>query len=80
MLDFAFYGSASALLFWLITLLLPWQAWRVNEVLEADECSVQQCDLSDLTVLIPARNEAALIAATLGRTWAAGAKFASDSG
>ena len=51
---------------WLCTLLVPWQPWRVRERLEpvpaddgADIC------LEDVTVLIPARDEAAAIGETL---------------
>jgi len=57
------YLSASAAIFWLITALLPWQPWRVREVLEADEQS--SVDLSDVTVVIPARDEGSVIAGTL---------------
>ncbi|TAN53285.1 MAG: glycosyltransferase [Methylococcaceae bacterium] len=49
---------------WLIMLLLPWQPWRSREVLEAS-ADAADGDLSDVTVLIPARNEAAVIATTL---------------
>ncbi len=53
----------SALL-WLITLLLPWQPWRIREVLEHNTVDVLP-DLSRITVVIPARNEADVIATTL---------------
>jgi hopene-associated glycosyltransferase HpnB len=52
----------SALL-WLVTLLLPWQPWRTREVLEGNTDS--SLDLNDITVVIPARNEADVIANTL---------------
>ncbi len=65
MTDFAWYASTSALVIWIINLLLPWQAWRVREVLEAAQDSFDGVDLSDITVLIPARNEAELIGKTL---------------
>lgn len=48
---------------WLTILLLPWQPWRNREVLEAQPGAPE--DLSDVTVLIPARDEAAVIGATL---------------
>lgn len=48
---------------WLTILLLPWQPWRNREVLEAQPGLVE--DLSDVTVLIPARDEAGVIGATL---------------
>ena len=58
-----FAGSA---VLWLSTLLAPWQAWRTQEVLEADAGDDDSvADLSELTVVIPARNEAAVIAETL---------------
>jgi len=57
------YLSAFAAIIWLITALLPWQPWRVREVLEVDEQS--SVDLSDVTVVIPARDEASVIADTL---------------
>jgi len=57
------YLSALAAIIWLITAFLPWQPWRVREVLEADEQS--PVDLSNVTVVIPARDEAAVIAGTL---------------
>ncbi len=53
----------SALL-WLMTLLLPWQPWRTREVLEVNATD-SSLDLSSITVVIPARNEADVIATTL---------------
>lgn len=51
-------------LIWLSVLLLPWQPWRTRERLEVtDEPS--EVSLSEITVLIPARNEAAVIGQTL---------------
>lgn len=57
--------SALVLLIWSVVLLLPWQPWRVSEVLEAAQHADADYDLSDVTVLIPARNEAETIAGTL---------------
>ena len=48
---------------WTGILALPWQPWRNRETLEADGNS--GADLSAVTVLIPARNEADVIAETL---------------
>ena len=48
---------------WTGILVLPWQPWRNRETLEADANT--SADLSDVTVLIPARNEADVIAETL---------------
>ena len=49
---------------WFGILVLPWRPWGTGEVLDADIPSFDE-DLSDITVVIPARNEAGLIAATL---------------
>ena len=56
---------------WLIILLLPWRPWSTREFLdgEPDDCNE---DLSNITVLIPARNEAAVIQATLTGVMAQG--------
>ena len=48
---------------WAGVLALPWQPWRIRETLEADGGT--DTDMSDVTVLVPARNEADVIAATL---------------
>lgn len=48
---------------WAGILALPWQPWRNRETLEAG--NDKDADLSGITVLIPARNEADVIAATL---------------
>ncbi len=49
---------------WLIILLLPWRPWSVREALDS-ETGLTHTDLGDITVLIPARNEAAHITSTL---------------
>ena len=49
---------------WLIILLLPWRPWSTREVLNASSPSADE-DLSDITVLIPARNEADMLHTTL---------------
>jgi len=51
-------------LIWLIILLLPWQPWRNTETLEMDHQGIQ-VDLSDITVVIPARDESGVIQTTL---------------
>jgi hopene-associated glycosyltransferase HpnB len=51
-------------LIWLVILLLPWRPWGTREVLDSTS-SPRDADLSDITVLIPARNEANVIGATL---------------
>lgn len=55
--------AAIALGLWLALLLAPWQAWRCREHLEAADEATAPGD--DLTILIPARNEAAVIGETL---------------
>jgi hopene-associated glycosyltransferase HpnB len=49
---------------WVSILILPWRPWRVRELLDA-ESPPPNADLGDVTVLIPARNEAALIGQAL---------------
>ena len=46
-------------------ILLPWQPWRNREVFVAPSQPASGVCLSDITVLIPARDEAELIAATI---------------
>ena len=54
--------SIISALLWLIILLLPWQPWRNREVLEREiPIQLGPYDLSDMTVVIPARNEATVI-------------------
>ena len=52
------------LLIWIAILLLPWRPWSTRESLDADN-GKKDMDLSAVTVLIPARNEALTIADTL---------------
>lgn len=54
--------SLFSLLIWCTVLFLPWQPCRTRERLEA---SGEQDNLSDVTVLIPARNEEAVIGDTV---------------
>ena len=49
---------------WIVMLLLPWRPWATAEFLDATK-DFSEGDLSDITVLIPARNEAGVIATTL---------------
>ena len=63
----ALVGSAVALAAWLGVLLAPHQPHRVRERLDADADADVSADLSGVTVLIPARDEAA----SIGRTIAA---------
>ncbi len=55
--------SISAVL-WAVLLVLPCKPWRVREVLEPEDTSSDR-DLADVTVVIPARDEAPVIGATL---------------
>jgi hopene-associated glycosyltransferase HpnB len=49
---------------WPCILLLPWKPWSTREQLDNDD-SAQDADVSDVTVLIPARDEAESIARTV---------------
>lgn len=51
-------------LIWLTVLVLPWRPWSTAERLESAEDDARG-DLSDVVVLIPARNEANVLAKTL---------------
>ncbi len=55
-----FIWACAALVLWLIVLLLPWQPWRVKEQWDVSETDTSN-DLSQLTVLVPARNEEQVI-------------------
>ena len=58
--------SAAGAALWVSILVLPWQPWRVRERLEPEtSADASDADLSHLTVLIPARDEAAVIGETL---------------
>jgi len=58
------YLAAVGVFVWLAILLLPWRPWGTGEHLDSSEDS-SDADLSDVTVLIPARNEAETIGRTL---------------
>ncbi len=55
--------SIFAFAIWFIVLILPWRPWLNGETLEPGLAG--DCDLGDVTVLIPARNEAEVITDTL---------------
>lgn len=61
---------------WLLTLLAPWRPWSTRERLERSDdptdIELTDIDLSDVTVLIPARNEASVIGRTLNALRAQG--------
>ena len=56
--------ASGALLIWLIVLVLPWRPWSTREQLQAD-ASRRGESLDDVTVVIPARDEAPILAKTL---------------
>jgi hopene-associated glycosyltransferase HpnB len=58
------YLAAIGAFIWLGILLLPWRPWDTREVMDSPAGS-GDADLSDVTVLIPARNEAEVIGKTL---------------
>ncbi len=49
---------------WIIILLLPWRPWSTREFLDGEPGDCDE-DLSNITVIIPARNEEKVIRATL---------------
>ena len=59
------YLAAAGAVVWLGILILPWQPWRTRERFQVPHGSPADDDLSDVTVLIPARNEARFIGDTL---------------
>lgn len=63
--------AAAGTSIWLAVLFLPWRLWDTRICLDADPSDTVE-DLSDITVLIPARNEAALIHKTLSALKAQG--------
>lgn len=54
----------ASLAIWVVILLLPWRPWGTRESLNVDG-KTPDTDLTDITVLIPARNEGAVIEQTL---------------
>jgi hopene-associated glycosyltransferase HpnB len=58
------YVTLFGSLIWFGILLLPWRPWDTREVLEAGVLSAGD-DLSDITALIPARNEAEFVRVSL---------------
>lgn len=56
-------GAIVPVVMWLGLLLVPWRQWSTREHLEADALASMR--LGDVTVLMPARNEADVIGSTL---------------
>ncbi|MGB1800123.1 MAG: glycosyltransferase [Gammaproteobacteria bacterium] len=63
-MELTFLAILPGLLIWLSILLLPWRPWSTRESLDSTNIT-EKPDLSDITVLIPARNEAENITETL---------------
>ncbi len=63
-MEFTVLALLPGLLIWLIILILPWRPWSTRESLDSKPPLKSQ-DLSNVTVLIPARNEAESISETL---------------
>jgi len=64
MTGYGAYLVLPAALLWFAILLLPWRAWNTREKIDANP-RPGAADLSDISVLIPARNEAGHILDTL---------------
>jgi hopene-associated glycosyltransferase HpnB len=58
------YLAAIGAFIWLAIILLPWRPWGTREYMDSP-AATPDADLSDITVLIPARNEAEVISTTL---------------
>ncbi|NIM28117.1 MAG: glycosyltransferase [Gammaproteobacteria bacterium] len=56
--------AIAALASWVTIVLLPWRAWSTREHLQADNARIGEA-LDDVTVLIPARDEADVLPRTL---------------
>lgn len=63
-MELTFLAFMSGLLIWISILLLPWRPWSTRESLDSTD-HIENPDLSDITVLIPARNETDNIIETL---------------
>ena len=61
---FEWIAASLPALMWVALLLVPWRPWSTRERIEADP-HAGLVDLSQITVLIPARNEADVIGLTL---------------
>jgi len=65
------FGAFGGVL-WLALLVVPWRPWGTAERIEPDIAPGDDADLSDISVLIPARDEAPVIGETLGALAAQG--------
>ena len=64
MISFWHIIASAAAVAWLSLLFLPWRPWSTKEIMNAASPGAEE-DLSDITVLIPARNEAEMMQTTL---------------
>jgi hopene-associated glycosyltransferase HpnB len=69
------YLAAIGALIWLAIMLLPWRPWDTREVMDSTSAPSDP-DLSGITVIIPARNEAEAIGTTLSGVKAQGHNLA----
>ncbi len=65
------YLAAAGALIWLAIMLLPWRPWDTREFMDSTSGSPEG-NLSDITAIIPARNEAEVIGMTLSSLQAQG--------
>jgi len=65
MVELVLYLSVFGVLCWWLLLLLPWRPWSIHEKVETQGGIDSNKTLSDITVLIPARNEGPYIGHTL---------------
>jgi len=65
------YLAAVTAFIWFAIMLLPWRPWDTREFMDSTSGSPED-DLSDITAIIPARNEAELIGMTLSSLQAQG--------
>ena len=71
-MDILLYLSLASFALWVIICLLPWGPWLTSESFNIGKKTGNEIDLSDVTVLVPARNEARVIQHTLSRVIAQG--------
>lgn len=65
MVELVLYLSLFGVVCWCLLILLPWRPWSVREKIETQGIVDSAGTLSDITVLIPARNEGPYIQHTL---------------
>ena len=75
MAELVFYASIFGAICWMSLVLLPWRPWSTREKVETPASFQSGTDLSDITVLIPARNEGPYIGHTLDGVKAQGANI-----